>query len=57
MFDAITATHAGGQLCEAQRDRPTLRLQDWERRLRHSMEVSWSDLPVNHPKRMVDWRR
>ena len=33
------------------------RLQDWEMRLRHSMDVSWSDLPANHPKRMVDWRR
>ena len=33
------------------------RVQDWEMRLRHSMDVSWSDLPANHPKRMVDWRR
>lgn len=33
------------------------RMQDWEMRLRHSMDVSWSDLPANHPKRMVDWRR
>jgi hypothetical protein len=33
------------------------RVQDWEMRLRHSMDVSWQDLPANHPKRMVDWRR
>ena len=33
------------------------RLFDWEMRLRHSMDVSWSDLPLTHPKRMVDWRR
>jgi hypothetical protein len=25
--------------------------------LGHSMDVSWSDLPMHHPKRMVDWRR
>jgi hypothetical protein len=33
------------------------RVRDWEMRLRHSMDVSWQDLPANHPKRMVDWRR
>jgi hypothetical protein len=33
------------------------KVQDWEIRLRHSMDVSWQDLPANHPKRMVDWRR
>jgi hypothetical protein len=32
-------------------------VRDWEMRLRHSMDVSWEDLPQNHPKRMVDWRR
>jgi hypothetical protein len=26
------------------------RVEDWEMRLRHSMDVSWSDLPANHPK-------
>ena len=36
---------------------PAGRLFDWEMRLRHSMDVSWQDLPQNHPKRMVDWRR
>jgi hypothetical protein len=36
---------------------PAGRLFDWEMRLRHSMDVSWSDLPATHPKRMVDWRR
>lgn len=36
---------------------PAGRIFDWEMRLRHSMDVSWSDLPENHPKRMVDWRR
>jgi hypothetical protein len=36
---------------------PAGRIFDWEMRLRHSMDVSWSDLPQNHPKRMVDWRR
>jgi hypothetical protein len=34
-----------------------VRVRDWEMRLRHSMDVSWQDLPANHPKRMVDWRR
>jgi hypothetical protein len=34
-----------------------VRVRDWEMRLRHSMDVSWSDLPMDHPKRMVDWRR
>jgi len=33
---------------------PAGRIFDWEMRLRHSMDVSWSDLPANHPKRMVD---
>jgi hypothetical protein len=33
------------------------RVRDWEMWLRHSMDVSWEDLPQNHPKRMVDWRR
>jgi hypothetical protein len=33
------------------------RVEDWEMRLRHSMDVSWADLQVDHPKRMVDWRR
>jgi hypothetical protein len=32
-------------------------VRDWEMRLRHSMDVAWADLPANHPKRMVDWRR
>ena len=32
------------------------RVRDWEIRLRHSMDVSWQDLPANHPKRMVAWR-
>jgi hypothetical protein len=36
---------------------PTGRLFHWEMRLRHSMDVTWSDLSENHPKRMVDWRR
>jgi hypothetical protein len=36
---------------------PAGRIFDWEMRLRHSMDVSWSDSPENHPKRMVDWRR
>lgn len=36
---------------------PAGRIFDWEMRLRHSMDVSWADLPANHPKRMVDWRR
>jgi hypothetical protein len=36
---------------------PAARIFDWEMRLRHSMDVSWSDLPTTHPKRMVDWRR
>ena len=36
---------------------PAGRIFDWEMRLRHSMDVSWSDLPENHPKRMVGWRR
>lgn len=36
---------------------PAGRIFDWEMRLRHSMDVSWSDLPANHPKRMVDWMR
>ena len=35
---------------------PAGRIFEWEMRLRHSMDVSWSDLPENHPKRMVDWR-
>jgi hypothetical protein len=34
-----------------------VRVRDWEMRLRHSMDVAWADLPANHPKRMVDWRR
>jgi hypothetical protein len=34
-----------------------MRVRDWEMRLRHSMDVSWADLPQNHPKRMIDWRR
>jgi len=25
------------------------RERDWEMRLRHSMDVSWQDLPANHP--------
>jgi hypothetical protein len=33
------------------------RVETWEMRLRHSMDVSWQDLPPGHPKRMVDWRR
>ena len=33
------------------------KVQDWEMRLRHSMDVSWADLLANHPKWMVDWRR
>jgi hypothetical protein len=33
------------------------RVRNWEMRLRHSMDVSWQDLPANHPKRTVDWRR
>jgi hypothetical protein len=36
---------------------PAGRIFDWEMRIRHSMDVSWSDLPENHPKRMSDWRR
>ena len=36
---------------------PAGRIFDWEMRLRHSMDVGWSDLPLTHPKRMVDWRR
>jgi hypothetical protein len=36
---------------------PAGRIFDWEMRLSHSMDVSWQDLPPNHPKRMVDWRR
>jgi hypothetical protein len=36
---------------------PAGRIFDWEMRLRHSMDVSWPDLPTTHPKRMVDWRR
>jgi hypothetical protein len=28
------------------------RVETWEMRLRHSMDVSWQDLPTNHPKRM-----
>jgi hypothetical protein len=36
---------------------PAGRIFDWEMRLRHSMDVGWSDLPQNHPKRMADWRR
>ena len=34
-----------------------VRVRNWEMRLRHSMDVSWQDLPANHPKRMVDWRQ
>jgi hypothetical protein len=33
------------------------KVQHWEMRLRHSMDVAWADLPADHPKRMVDWRR
>lgn len=33
------------------------KVEDWEMRLRHSMDVSWQDLPANHPKRMIDRRR
>jgi hypothetical protein len=32
------------------------RVEGWEMRLRHSMDVSWQDFPTEHPKRMVDWR-
>ena len=30
-----------------------VRVRDWEMRLRHSMDVSWQDLPTDHPKRMA----
>jgi hypothetical protein len=33
------------------------KVRDWEMRLRPSMDVSWSDLPADHPKQMVDARR
>ena len=33
------------------------KVQDWEMRLPHSMDVNWQDLPADHPKRTVDWRR
>jgi hypothetical protein len=36
---------------------PAGRIFDWEMRLRHSMDVGWSDLPATHPRRMADWRR
>jgi hypothetical protein len=36
---------------------PAGRIFDWEMRLRHSTDLSWHDLPANHPKRRVDWRR
>jgi hypothetical protein len=50
MRDEMSYAYRSGQV-------PAGRLFDWEMRLRHSMDVSWSDLPENHPKRMVDWRR
>ena len=34
-----------------------VRVRGWEMRLRHSMDVSWQDLPANQPRRMTDWRR
>jgi hypothetical protein len=50
MRDEMSYAYRSGQV-------PAGRLFDWEMRLRHSMDVSWSDLPQNHPKRMADWRR
>jgi hypothetical protein len=36
---------------------PAGRIFDWEMRLRHSMDVGWSDRPANHSEEDGGWRR
>lgn len=50
MRDEMSYAYWSGQV-------PAARIFDWEMRLRHSMDASWSYLPENHLKRTVDWRR